>query len=156
MRRVWLLTVLFLVACANGGGHAPTSVASPPAATLPALKIGDTATLPDGETIAVRALEAPVAAPAHASGDRDIVGVDVEWCAGPNPADGRANVTGAGFLLILPDNTRVVATPGEKQPVFGDMALAPNACSRGWVTFTSPKGARPRAVVYHTLRWEVG
>ncbi len=173
MRRLsLLLTALLLVACGGQPGATPaalqneptpvpTPVPMPTAAPTEQItfQVGETLTLPDGQTVTIHAIE-PVPNPKNAEvmsslAESLVIGADVEWCAGPNPEGGSVEATGFPFGLILADNTRGNTSLGEKEPGFYNATLRANACNRGWVTLTAPKDATPRAIEFQGYEWVI-
>ncbi len=148
-----------------------------PASEYPAmqtLQVGETVTLPDGQTITVHGIEFPVEDP-KSDGNSDgggaaeagvkVWAADLEWCAGPQPEGGVATPDLYSWAVILPDGRREHSSPGEKDPAITRDALAPGECARGWHTFTVPEATPPTALTYHgqdpvtwnlfLVRWEV-
>ncbi len=155
---------LALVACAE---DAPPTATPQPTATPRAtsgaqtLKVGERAPLPDGQSIAVLAVEYPVPNPKYSR--EPVLAADVEWCAGPRPAGGTVQTDSFRFGLIMPDNTRQGVNLGEKDPPMVRSTLAPGDCVRGWVTFSPP--VMPTAITYQAqdpatgrpvlIKWEL-
>ena len=146
--------VLLLGACGSGRDETDSVRARS------ALDLGEKATFPDGETVAVHGYEAGVRPDATLGGAPDATGsfsvVDVEACAG---TAGGATAEAGRFRLELPDGSQVApASVAAEEPSLRTPG-ASGECNRGTVTFEVGPGARPEAVAYlaagTTIRWRV-
>ncbi len=96
--------------------------------------LGETLTLPDGQTVTVLAAEIPVKG---MTGEAPY-GVDVKWCAGPHPDGGAVDANSFLFGTRWTDDTRTGSTFGEKEPSFTSATLRAGRCYRGWITLIYP------------------
>lgn len=157
---------LALVGCSGGGGGAanpapaiaPTTSVGPLLGTFP---LGQKAALPDGDSVQVYAYSAAITPSNPYSQARPgsaFSVLDVEACSGPSPTPGGL-LNPFFFSLELPDKSTIPAGIPVKDPALNVNALAPGACSRGFVTFEVPTGVTPATVVYGipsvSIRWKV-
>jgi len=99
-----------------------------------AFAVGETLTLPDGQTVTVLAAEIPVKS---RTGEAPYA-VDVKWCAGPHPDGGAAYTDSSTFGTRWEDDTRTSWEFGEKEPLFDTATLRAGRCNRGWVELSYP------------------
>jgi hypothetical protein len=71
--------------------------------------------------------------------------VDVQSCVG---ASGGASAGPADFVLQLTDGSQTGPRVGVRDPAFVILQLKANACTRGFITFSIPAGARATQVLY--------
>lgn len=136
----------------------------------PGLVVGDTATTADnGTTMTVLSYEAAPLRVEGAKPDRgsEYSAIEVEGCAGPSSANSLMNVGPNAFVLRLPDGARVHSEgfSGDakvKQPALRSMNPLPGECDRGFVTFQTPGGEKPKLVLFEeefasaaTIAWKV-
>ncbi len=160
-----IVAVMMLTSACGGPAEAPDIAIDPPEPTLSAVpttqsvfRIGETATLYDGQRVTVEELEYPVKAvknPDQLDPGASVLGAKVHWCAGPNPEGGAVGSTGLNWGLILADDTQGQIYLGEKDPAFINRTLRANQCNRGWITFLVQQGQEPSAVEYQGYIWEV-
>lgn len=74
---------------------------------------------------------------------------DIEGCAAASATAG-ASLNPFDFRLQMPDNTRLSATPGWREPSLNATTLVAGDCVRGWVTFEVPVGQLPATVNFET------
>jgi hypothetical protein len=155
------LALISLSACApgtaspTGSGAEATRMltASPP--KDPGLVVGDeVTTTEDGNTLTVLSYESPRSV-GGARPDRGSAFsvVEVEGCAGRSSAEDLMHVGSGAFTLRLPDGDSVQPEdpPDDahvKQPDLRTMDPGPGTCTSGFVTFQTPRGARPDLVVF--------
>ncbi len=172
-RVVALVLVISAVACTSpskksGGSEAsPTTVVVP--GTMPAngsattsplspVPLGTKIATPVGNEVTVYDYVSPVPSGKlfeDAAAGNVYSAVNVEVCAGAAGMMGGNSVKPTLFQLVMPDNARIAATVGIKQPTLLAIELPAGACVRGWVTYEQPIG-RPTSVDYQgppAYRW---
>lgn len=105
----------------------------------------------------------------HASSSRGCIlhfrsnGVlDAEVCASSN-SEGLRQIDGFDFALQMPDNTRLKPEKLSAERELGYIDLLPDDPVRGLVFFQTPKGEKPKAVIFtrevfdnvHVVKWTV-
>ncbi len=131
------------------------------------LTVGETATLPDGQTITIHAVE-QTERPEHGGNPGEVgLAFDLEWCAGPTPAGGQVQASAVlAFDTVLEDHTRGGSVlVGLKDPAFTNATIAANECNRGWVGLLVPGDKQVRMITFETMdpqtfqpilaRWEL-
>ena len=80
--------------------------------------------------------------------------IEVETYAGQNPNDYLNHLQQSDFKLQMPDNTRLRNAIGTvpKKPALLNKSLTPGDRIRGWITFQTPQGEKPKCVVYSRKR----
>jgi len=89
--------------------------------------------------------------------DMIYVAADVEACAGPK-APSQTGVNRSLFAVETPDSTGWPSRDPVKEPALKATYIAPNHCTRGWVTFSIPKSAKPLFVVLLSsavVKWRI-
>jgi len=133
-----------------------TAAATTTTAALTAgVRIGTEVKTALGNTVTVYSFDPAVSTRLTASAGRTFTAIDVGGCVvgSSAPADGPGP---AFFQLVMPDDTRASPASPVKEPALRVTRLAPGECIRGWVTFESPAGVRPVAVVFNAstlIRW---
>ncbi len=153
---VLLCVSLFLAlgvtaACSSGDGDSDEQ--SLPTATEPApdLSVGDTGLTVLGNMLTVHAYETGVADEFfEPDPGNEFVAIDVEGCTS-NDLEEPASLNPRDFALQIPDNTRLVADTGFREPALNATTLFAGDCVRGWVTFQVPQGITPQFIVFETL-----
>ncbi len=168
-----LMAVFVLVACSSEergavdeGTQAPEktteatrpSTAARPAGANAGLVVGDTAVTQAGNEITVHSYErVPPDDTFQPEPGFEFAAADVEGCAAED-IEGSAGLNPLDFALQMPDNTRLQADIGVKEPPLNDTTLPPGDCVRGFVTFQVPEGQKPTNVIYTAssiIKWAV-
>lgn len=139
---------------------APTPSVSPSPTVDPdaPLAMGKSRQSPDGAVVStVYAYKQPVAKTAPRPDEQkgyEWGAVDVKVCVNKHYTADDISVSNSPWVLVYADNTQIEASstgydsfPEPKYP-WGDKALAPGRCVRGWITFPVPTKKRPVAVEY--------
>jgi len=158
MRRlaVTLLIGLTAVSC-SGAAKTPSGHT----AATRAASVGEKVGLPGGDSVKVYSY-APDISPSNpfskAQPGTSFSAIDVDGCAGGQRRDAGV-VNPFEFTLLMPDGSRVQTSIPVKDPGLNVVPLDPGACIRGFVTFETPSGATPKAVVLEaggtTVTWRV-
>ncbi|MEU7972144.1 hypothetical protein AB0B48_08880 [Micromonospora sp. NPDC049089] len=136
----------------------PTPAASPSADPDVPLKLGKSRQSPDGAVVStVYAYKQPVAKTAPRPDEQkgyEWGAVDVKVCVNKHYTADDITVSNSPWVLVYADDTQIEASstgydsfPEPEYP-WGDKALAPGRCVRGWITFPVPAKKRPVAVEY--------
>lgn len=132
--------------------QAPMPTPEPTVVRAQVYRLGEPAKTPLGNTVTARAVDwnaSPVVYPPQ-PGMRYLA-VEVEGCTRPD-LDVPTALDPARFELQMEDNTRARSLLiGGKEPRLLPSVSMAGECTRGWVTFEFPAGARPKYVVYNTL-----
>lgn len=127
--------------------------------------IGETAETAIGNLLTIHTYEAPFTDPTGLwTPDPGMVfaTIDVEGCTDPEGEGGSLNPF--DFRLQMPDNTRLDADVGVREPPLNHTELPPGDCVRGWVTFQVQEGITPATVNFETfdaegravvIKWQV-
>jgi len=127
--------------------------------------VGDTATLNTGDTLTLHSYKAPV--PPPTSYDKPKAGyeflvLDVEVCASSD-SEGLEYINPFDFVLQMPDNTRLKPEELHAERELEHIDLLPDDPVRGLIYFQTPKGEKPKAVIFsqmavsgvHMVKWAV-
>jgi Domain of unknown function (DUF4352) len=177
------LLAMFLSACSFGGADngqvtveqrtvvmtvpselttsAITKAPTTPSTSNTHLEVGDTANLPSGQ-VTVYSFDSPVEASNQLTKPDpgfEFSVIDAEFCADPKLKD--TSVNPASFTLQMPDNTSMQPKNEAREPALQMAELSPDACARGFVTFQTPQGVRPKFVIFYPpgeeqpIKWAV-
>ncbi len=122
------------------------------------LNVGDTASTKSGNKLTVYSYESPIPPPdeyTKPEPGKEFAAIDVEGCATPSKS---AGFNPFDFTLQMPDNTRLEADIAVKEPALNDTTLTPGDCVRGWITFQTPQGERPKFIIFtgsSIIKWTV-
>jgi len=127
--------------------------------------VGDTVTLSTGDTLTLHSYKASV--PPPTSYDKPKAGyefsaLDVEVCGSSN-SEGLRHINEFDFALQMPDNTRLKPEELHAERELGYIDLLPDDPVRGLVFFQTPKGEKPKAVIFtqgvfdnvHVVKWAI-
>lgn len=126
--------------------------------------VGDTVTLSTGDTLTLHSYKSPVPPPnrnEQKTGYEFLV-LDVEVCASSN-SEGLEYINPFNFVLQMPDNTRLKPEEQHAERELEHIDLLPDDPVRGLIYFQTPKGEKPKAVIFsqmaisgaHMVKWAV-
>ena len=142
------------------GSVPPLSTDASPAAPAasaesgPGVAVGVTRTSTSGDEITLHLYESP-ASPATARDQPEegyeFSAFDIEGCAGQDPEGPLTWINPFLFRLVMPDNTRLQPEDPNvraKKRSLDHIDLLPGDCVRGWVVFQTPKGEKPKGMIF--------
>jgi hypothetical protein len=116
--------------------------------------VGDTVTLSTGDTLTLHSYKAPVPPPTRYDKPKagyEFLVLDVEVCASSD-SEGLEYINPLDFVLQMPDNTRLKPEQldAERELEHIDLLL-PDDPVRGLIYFQTPKGEKPKAVIFSQM-----
>ena len=126
--------------------------------------VGDRATLSTGDMLTLHSYKSPVPPPnrkEQKTGYEFLV-LDVEVYASSN-SEGLEYINPFNFVLQMPDNTRLKPEEQHAERELEHIDLLPDDPVRGLIYFQTPKGEKPKAVIFsqmavsgvHMVKWAV-
>ena len=115
--------------------------------------VGDTATLNAGDTLTLHSYKAPVPPPTRYDKPKagyEFLVLDVEVCASSD-SEGLEDINPLDFVLQMPDNTRLKPEELAAERELEYTALLPDDPVRGLLYFQTPKGEKPKAVIFSQM-----
>jgi hypothetical protein len=115
--------------------------------------VGDTATLNTGDTLTLHSYKAPVPPPTRYDKPKagyEFLVLDVEVCASSD-SEGLEDINPLDFVLQMPDNTRLKPEELDAERELEYTDLLPDDPVRGLLYFQTPKGEKPKAVIFSQM-----
>lgn len=149
LRLVPVLVLLMVIASCGDDDATNDPEPEQPSAESDYSAVGDTVELEHGITVTLHEIRVPIENPNHANEEgTDVLGLDVELCAGPDMPHGPLSAEPFAFSSRMPDNTQHNVSLGEFDPQFIRSDLTAGECNRGWVTFLYEADERPDLFTY--------
>ncbi len=133
-----------------------------PTPTATSFALGETVETTNGNFVTVYSWNPNADRPVEPPSGQQWSSIDFKFCTGPSPQGGSLDATGlpSSFTLEMADSRTMQwdgSTYGNTGEITGRL-LAPNDCIRGLVIYASPKGQKPRNVVFASssvVKWRV-
>jgi hypothetical protein len=117
-------------------------------------RVGDTAILNTGDKVTLHSYNSPAPSPHDwrpAKDGYELAVVDVEVSA-TSESGGLPAINPSDFFLQMPDNFRLRWQPQFEQRELLDTSLLPGDSVRGLILFQTPKGEKPKAIIWEDMR----